>query len=463
MSIAVVEPDGRVREDVELRFTKGGAELSVGDEKLFVDADLFADGRSDGHATLQKLGARLASSGRRLVGCGSCGRFQFSGMSRDMSGGSVGYCLRVGHRNRRGTVEIQHRCGEHVYLDGWEGQGAWQLEAIRERRKRAHQERRIGSFEGAIVGLAVGDALGFPCEFRSLAQILSSFPPAGIDDFVALHDPRWQGGVFIAGRERPAGTFSDDTQMSIAVAEALLDSPEGDVDDVMQAMARRFVEWSRADDNDRAPGNTCMTGCQNLAAGVSWRDAGVAESKGAGAPMRVVPIGLRYFRDRERLLEVARASSVLTHGHPAAVEASAAVSLAVALALEKKPAERIVEALIEECGARSMKLRLRLQQVAELRDVDPAVALGPDGLGEAWVAEEAVASALWCFVRSPNDFRLTVLTAANTQGDSDTIACIAGGLSGAFNGIDAIPRRWVEGIERSAELRALAARLHELS
>lgn len=316
---------------------------------------------------------------------------------------------------------------------------------------------RLAAYEGALVGVAVGDALGFPAEFRSRAAILAAFPPNGVQEFVALHDPRWPERPAIMGKRHPPGTYSDDTQMTIAVAEALL--AEDDLDAAMRAMGVEFVRWFESPDNDRAPGGTCMTGCANLAAGVPWREAGVADSKGCGSAMRVAPIGLRFAGERTRLLEVARASSLLTHGHRAAVESAAAAALLVALALEKRTPEQMHRAVLEECGPRSLELADRLGQVPDLLSADPALALSAEGLGESWVAEEAVASALWCFWRSPDDFRTTVLTAANTDGDSDSIAAIAGGISGAFNGIGAIPAAWHEGVEGAARLRTLAGRL----
>ena len=70
-----------------------------------------------------------------------------------------------------------------------------------------------------------------------------------------------------------------------------------------------------------------------------------------------------------------------------------------------------------------------------------------------------MASALWCFWRSPRDFSKTVLAGANTDGDSDSIACIAGGISGAFNGVEAIPERWRARAEKADALDQLAQRL----
>ncbi|MBX3232033.1 MAG: ADP-ribosylglycohydrolase family protein [Labilithrix sp.] len=313
-----------------------------------------------------------------------------------------------------------------------------------------------------MLGLAVGDALGFPAEFRRREQILSSFGSAGLTDFVALHDPRWPARPAIMGRAHPLGTYSDDTQMTIAVAEAVVAAGDASLDELMEEMGRRFVAWSRASDNDRAPGNACMTGCDALARGVPWREAGVADSKGCGSAMRVAPIGLRWWNDHDRLLEVARASAVLTHRHDAGVEGAAAAALLVALAVDERTPVEMHEALMKECWPRSHDFAACLSKVPALLDAPPEVALAADGLGEAWVAEEAVASALWCFWRSPFDFEKTVLTAANTDGDSDSIACIAGGISGAFNGVRAIPESLRRRVENADGLSRLAATLASL-
>jgi len=324
-----------------------------------------------------------------------------------------------------------------------------------------------------MLGLAIGDALAYPCEFRSRATILAAFGPAGVTDMVALHDPRWPERPFILGRRHPAGTYTDDTQMTIAVAEALIEAAPGpaagatdvdvDVEAMMQAMAARFVAWSRAEDNDRAPGHTSMTGCERLADGVPWREAGVADSKGCGSAMRVAPIGLRFHRHHGQLLEVARASCLLTHGHDAALEGAAAAALLVALSLERASPEEMYRAVAEACCPRSADFAACWAKLPALLDAPPEVALSEAGLGEGWVAEEAVASALYCVWRTPDDVRQTILTAANTDGDSDSIACIAGGISGARNGVEAIPVAWRETVENAARLVEIADALRAAS
>ena len=119
-------------------------------------------------------------------------------------------------------------------------------------------------FVGSVVGLAVGDAIGYPAEFRSRAQLLAEIGPDGITDFIALKDPRFSR-PFFTGSDHPPGTFTDDTQMTIAVAESLLHAGKADLDHLMAEMGQRFVDWSRSDKNNRAPGGTCMEGCGNLA------------------------------------------------------------------------------------------------------------------------------------------------------------------------------------------------------
>ena len=140
--------------------------------------------------------------------------------------------------------------------------------------KRADLEDRVVA---AVVGHAIGDALGYPHEFRTVAQVRREIGPEGITGFLAIKDARFTR-PFIAGRDHPAGTFTDDTQMSCCVAEALIahgSANSDDVDALMTDMAARFVEWYFGDDNDRSPGAATGTACERLHAGVGWTQSGV--------------------------------------------------------------------------------------------------------------------------------------------------------------------------------------------
>ena len=155
----------------------------------------------------------------------------------------------------------------------------------------------IKKSKGLIFGLAIGDALGYPTEFMSLSQIKKRFGESGIAD---LPDPP---------------LYTDDTQMSIAIAEALVSVVDQDVDSIMEAVRDEFIKWRRSPENNRAPGNTCLEGIRNMEHGVDWAESGVADSKGCGSAMRVAPIGYLYQHNPEKLRDVARATGICTHGY----------------------------------------------------------------------------------------------------------------------------------------------------
>ncbi len=293
---------------------------------------------------------------------------------------------------------------------------------------------------GMFYGLALGDALGAPVEFWEVKGIRERYGPAGIQELPA-----------------PA-LFTDDTQMTAAVAEALAAAGDQDLGSIMAAVSREFIAWLRSPENNRSPGGACLYGAQRLEAGDPWWKSGKPNSKGCGAAMRVAPIGYLYQHDLPKLRQVASATALATHHHPTAQVGAVAAAFLVKLALDRRPPEEFLPTLELETHGRTRDFDLaleRLERALKLDSEDEALAL----LGDGWVAEEAVAAALYCFLRSPNDFLSTIRRGANTRGDSDSIASIAGGLSGAYLGIGALPPDWVKRIEKSAYLGELARRL----
>jgi len=317
---------------------------------------------------------------------------------------------------------------------------------------------------GCLLGLAVGDALGHPTEFvPSLGAIRARWGARGIQGFVP------------AGRH-PPGTFTDDTQMALCVARALCRAGRGDLDTLMRTLAAEFVAWVHSPLNDRAPGGTCLAGCHALELGTPWREAGVKGSKGCGAAMRAAPLGIYFAGDDAALVRVGAAQSALTHAHPTGVASGVAAAAAVAWAVGEGRRDELigyvrsrVEALDADtlvsvgCEPR-LALGLGVREMLEALD-RTADALGTDHddvcalLGGAWVGEEAVACALWCVLKAGDDFRDAVLRGANTSGDSDSIACIAGSILGAALGPEAIPARWRAEVETPSLLEGLAVAL----
>src|SRR6187401_2248976 len=113
-----------------------------------------------------------------------------------------------------------------------------------------------------IYGVALGDALGWPVEFMDLAHIRSQYGRAGITE---PPDP---------------ALYTDDTQMTAALAEALVEAGHQELDSLMEAVARKFIGWKQHPATaGRAPGATCLRGVSALELGAPWREAGVKDSK----------------------------------------------------------------------------------------------------------------------------------------------------------------------------------------
>jgi ADP-ribosylglycohydrolase len=295
--------------------------------------------------------------------------------------------------------------------------------------------------EAILFGLALGDALGWPTEFIKLPEIKARYGTAGIQ---APPDP---------------AIFTDDTQMTLALTEGLLDAGlDASLDTQMNAVGRRFIEWLHSPENDRAPGGTCINGVERFEQGISWRLSGIASSKGCGSAMRVATIGYLYQHDANRLRQVAEASGLITHGHPAAVAASIGAAYLVKLALDGVPVTEYAPRLMAFTDGISDEFDDVIRRVGHVggwNDEEAAL----DHIGQGWTGEEAVALALYCALRYPNDYAACVRRGANTDGDSDSIACIAGGIMGARLGLDAIPADWRARCEKAGYLRDLAARM----
>ena len=347
------------------------------------------------------------------------------------------------------------------------------------------------TMRAVILGLACGDALGAPTEFSDVARIRRRFGQDGITDL-----------------SQTDGRYTDDTQMAVALAEGLLaahgdltvfsgnldpthdDTPAKAVefvrdnmthpDAVMPHVTRAFVSWSKSPENNRAPGNTCMGGCRNLDQGMHWRESGISDSKGCGGIMRVAPVGLLY-STREDILRIAKAQCICTHGHPSAYQAAQLGALAVRLLADRlvEPHD-LLETLRSTLAALPnpdpkltdllWRVRGALDLVHEDEDTPEGIQQsyegGPKNLGESWTGHEALASALFCFLLACERGEGYVESAcygANTDGDSDSIACVAGSFAAAWWGLGerGVPQSWIDHVEDTFSLRALADQLYK--
>lgn len=301
---------------------------------------------------------------------------------------------------------------------------------------------------GTVLGGAIGDAMGHPTEFMSMESIHHKYGPKGVQRFELY----WETS---AGRAAP---YTDDTQMAECVLRALLDE-SNDLDAAMKNMASRFIDWAEnPQGGHRAPGNACLSGCRALAHGAHWSEAGGPTAGGCGSVMRAYPFGLIFRDDLRKAEEWAVEHSKLTHRDPIALAASAAMAVGTALALrDEDPIYVVSEMAAAACRYSTKTAAMIIRAIDDAQTgVEPSVTL--DRL-RAWAAHEAVAAAVYVFARHPDDPAAAILEGANTPGDSDSIATLAGSLTGARCGIGTFPKDWVREVERAAELSELARRI----
>jgi len=303
--------------------------------------------------------------------------------------------------------------------------------------------------QGAVLGAAIGDAMGHPTEFiGSFADIYERYGPEGVTCFELFHEH--EGRRF--------APYTDDTQMAEVVLRTLL-AGHSNLDETMRRLADGFVRWSEnPQGGHRTPGNACMSGCRRLARGVPWREAGGATAGGCGSVMRAYPFGLVFAHDLEQAEHWAVEHSRLTHQDPIALAACAAMAVGMARIRRREAPALVVSEMVAAAGRYSARTAAMMAIAVE----EARTGVGPQETLErlqGWAAHEAIAAAVYIFTRHPDDPRAAILEGANTPGDSDSIATLAGALVGGRCGMAVLPADWVRDVERSEELLELGGRI----
>jgi poly(ADP-ribose) glycohydrolase ARH3 len=294
-------------------------------------------------------------------------------------------------------------------------------------------------FEGALLGAAIGDALGGKFEARSPESIRAQYPTPR-----ALSEDNKLGELW----------YTDDTQMLLAVGECLVACRR--IDESM--LCRLFVANYNP---SRGYGRGTRAVIEAIEENADYRQ--VAEnyfsggSLGNGGAMRVAPVGLFFHDNHDQLFAAARLSAMPTHTHPLAIEGAQLQAMAVALALTSSPdrnfqRSRFFMALHTACQSHEFRSKLNAASAA-VTLADAA------SLGNGIEAVNSVPTAICIFSLNPNSYIDTVGSAILLGGDTDTIACMAGAISGAFLGVRAVPHGLLNRLEESPKGRTYIRRL----
>jgi ADP-ribosylglycohydrolase len=293
-----------------------------------------------------------------------------------------------------------------------------------------------------LLGTAVADALGVPFEKK-------------LSNYQALID--WDGRTYLGSEHHNLlpGQYSDDTQMSLMVAESLIENHGFNPDD----LADRYMDWlfsGRA----RGYGKTTLMAMQNLQAGKHWSQSGIAGSMGNGTAMRAAPFGVYFRNDLYSLVNICKIDSAITHASEDAEAGSIAIALAAAYAVNNET-DNLLEKLWEKLPDSKVKSTIySLDSLINSEYITPQQALRV--LGTKADVRETVPAALYCFLKFDN-YHEAVVAAIKAGGDTDTTAAIVGALFGAKLGMKAIDTDIAAKVEDADKLVELDSQLYNRS
>lgn len=290
---------------------------------------------------------------------------------------------------------------------------------------------------GAIMGFAVGDALGMPAEFLSREQIRRYYGKP-ISGFVQAHSGH-------ANDFLPEGAYTDNTQTMLATAECLIECKK--MDPARQADA--LLSWYHNTVPHRTPSTANLRACKRLSNGKPWNKSGVFSS-GCTAAMRMVPVGIYFMRYPGELTRAALDDCMITHNEPRARAAAVSVAYLIARLLQSDerswPGDQVLETA-DHIAHLDEDMAAVLRWSTQITHLAPEEALFE--IGTSSDAIETVPAAIYCFLKHPRNFSGAVFPAVNAGDATDSIGALTGSFVGALAGIQAIDLQLVQGLENS--------------
>ncbi len=330
---------------------------------------------------------------------------------------------------------------------------------------------KLERYRGCLLAGGVGDQLGNDVEFMQRSEMLRVYGDEGVRTMSAH--------------------ITDDTQMTLFTAEGMLMGLKHRMP-MPACVYQSYLDWyatqsSRAKGGVfrkestlmqeqrlyalRAPGNTCLSALRGGDIGLI--DAPINNSKGCGGVMRTAPCGLLKVIDANEpedvyALQGAQAAAI-THGHlmgyvPAAMLSDMVHQIVLDDGRTLK--QIMVDSLrrvVRMFGASQQMVMFNWMMVRamELAETQVPAHEAIRELGEGWVGDEALAIAVYCVLKYPDDMEKCLSAAVTHDGDSDSTGAIAGNILGAWLGVDGIPARWLAQLEMREVIDDMALRLYE--
>lgn len=309
----------------------------------------------------------------------------------------------------------------------------------------------IDKFQACLLGYVIGDALAAPIEdvFRTPedgAAAITFYVKAFPSHPVSHLSP---------------GQYSDETQAMMILAESLVDKGTFLLDDVI----KRMVDWYHAQKKRsewRFPGNTLIKSCRKLAAGTPWNQSGHL-SAGINASCRTVPYALAYYKSPVLLKDAIEKSARLTHTDSRVAGVALGMATVIGMGLEgaEFAPDHILNRVIEKSQAYAPEMTKKMQSLKDALRLEPTAAIGI--LGNGGYCLESFSTALYWFFKCNGKFEDLIVGAANSGGDCDAIAAMAGAMFGAWHGLGAIPERWLGPLEDMQKIKQLGCDIYRMA
>jgi len=302
----------------------------------------------------------------------------------------------------------------------------------------------ISKFLGGMIGCAIGDAIG---------ELAFLYPKK--DKLCHKIDKTNQL------------CYTDDTAMAIGIARSIIE--KGDIEE--EHLGKKL-----SDEFYREPWRGYASGPPAVfrmvkEKGIPYHEAAKMlfygeGSFGNGAAMRIAPVGLFFYNAFPELFyEKAKISACVTHAHPIGIDGAVIQARAVSIATRLNPVEEFFfEDFIDELirFAKTYEMKTKMEMVKSLLEEDVTPKIAASRLGMSVAVYESVPFAIYSFLKYSKSFKECLLCAVLNGGDRDTLGAMACSISGAYLGIDAIPKKWIKKLENFLLIKNLALELYEV-